>query len=194
MEISETLHVINRKEWRAWLRKNHRIAPDIWLVFYKKHTGRPRIPQNDAVEEALCYGWIDSIVKPINRDCFAQRFSPRRKNSVLSELNKERIRRLIKSRKMTRFGLESVNHHLKSGFHLPALSKKPKPLKLPSDIQKRLREDAVVWRNFTAFPESYRRIRIGWIESARSRPDVFETRLRYFVKMTAKNKRYGMLQ
>src|SRR2546426_10586832 len=64
MEISTTLYVKDRRQWRAWLARHHKTAPEIWLIYYKKHSGRPRIPYSDAVEEALCYGWIDSITKP----------------------------------------------------------------------------------------------------------------------------------
>lgn len=94
MEIGKTLYVINRKKWREWLRKNHKNEKDIWLIFFKKESGKPRLPYNDAVEEALCYGWIDSIVKKNDGEKFAQRFSPRKKNSFLSDMNKERICKL----------------------------------------------------------------------------------------------------
>src|SRR4030043_411843 len=114
MEITETLYVTDRREWRSWLAKNHRAAKEIWLIYYNKKSGKPRIPYNDAVEEALCYGWIDSIIKKYDVERAAQRFSPRRKNSPLSEMNKERIRKLIQSNKMTPAGLESIKHHLKA--------------------------------------------------------------------------------
>src|SRR3989442_11748515 len=78
MEIGTTLYVKDRRQWRAWLARHHKTAPEIWLIYYKKHSGRPRIPYSDAVEEALCYGWIDSITKPVDEDRWAQRFSPRR--------------------------------------------------------------------------------------------------------------------
>src|SRR2546430_10940490 len=78
MEIGTTLYVKDRRQWRAWLARHHKTAPEIWLIYYKKHSGRPRIPYSDAVEEALCYGWIDSITKPVDEDRWAQRFTPRR--------------------------------------------------------------------------------------------------------------------
>ena len=102
MEIGRTLYITNRKAWRAWLARNHAREKEIWLIYYKKHTGKPRIPYDDAVEEALCYGWIDSIIKRVDDERTAQRFSPRRPKSSLSETNKERVRRLIKAKKMTR--------------------------------------------------------------------------------------------
>ena len=65
MQLGKTLYVKNRNQWRSWLEKNHQTTPEIWLIYYKKHSGKPRIPYNDAVEEALCFGWIDSTVKPV---------------------------------------------------------------------------------------------------------------------------------
>ena len=102
MKIKNKLYVTNRKDWRKWLAKNHKKQKEIWLIYYRKKTGKIRIPYDDAVLEALCYGWIDSIAKKIDEECFAQRFSPRRKNSILSQMNKERVRELIKEKKMTK--------------------------------------------------------------------------------------------
>jgi uncharacterized protein YdeI (YjbR/CyaY-like superfamily) len=194
MKISTTLYVTNRKQWRAWLVKNHRSASEIWLVYYRKASGQPRIPYNDAVEEALCYGWIDSILKPIDQNCYAQRFSPRQKNSALSEMNKERGRRLIKAKKMTRFGLESIRQHLDKSPAKSSHAQQLKDFKLPDDILEALKADPIVWRNFKKFPKSYQHIRVGWIDGARKRPIEFQKRLRYFIKMTAHNKKFGMVQ
>jgi uncharacterized protein YdeI (YjbR/CyaY-like superfamily) len=194
MEITETLYITNRREWRSWLAKNHRTAKEIWLIYYNKKSGKPRIPYNDAVEEALCYGWIDSIVKKQDEERAAQRFSPRRKNSMLSELNKERIRRLVEAKKMTPAGLESIKHHLKNDS-VPGKDTLPfNEFILPEDILDALKGDKMVWKNFQGFPEPYKRIRIGWIDGVRDRPEEFRKRLRYFLRMTAKNKMFGMVR
>ena len=92
--------------------KNHSKESEIWLIYYRKSSGKPRISYNDAVEEALCFGWIDSTAKPVDDVSWAQRFTPRRKNSKLSELNKERVRQMIKAKKMTKFGLEKIKHEM----------------------------------------------------------------------------------
>jgi uncharacterized protein YdeI (YjbR/CyaY-like superfamily) len=194
MNIGKTFYAANRKQWRSWLAKNHRLEPEIWLIYYKKNSDKPRIPYNDAVEEALCYGWIDSILKPRDEFSYLQRFSPRRKNSNLSAMNKERVRRLIKAKKMTRFGLEIIQHHMENGQGNSKHSTVLKKIKVPEDILRELKSDPLVWRNFKKFPESYKRIRTGWIEGARIRPDIFKTRLQYFLKMTAKNKMFGMVR
>ena len=112
MKVGKTLYVTNRNQWRSWLSKHHRTANDIWLIYYNKRSGKDRIPYNDAVEEALCYGWIDSLTKPRNDESWVQRFSPRKNKSALSEMNKERVRRLIKAGTMTQFGLASIRHHM----------------------------------------------------------------------------------
>lgn len=187
MEIGKTLYVTNRKQWRAWLAKNHARASEIWLVYYRKDSGKPRIPYNDAVEEALCYGWIDSTNKRLDDDRTAQRFSPRRPNSALSEMNRERIRRLIKANKMTPAGFKSIEHHL-------AGARAPRAFKMPADILAILQSDPIVWKNFKKFPASYKHIRVAWIDGARHRPAEFQKRLRYFIKMTGQNKRFGMVQ
>lgn len=187
MEIGKTLYVVTRQEWRNWLSINHNKESEIWLIYYKKSSNKPRIPYNDAVEEAICFGWIDSIVKSIDDEKFTQRFTPRRPKSNLSEANKERIRRLIAQNKMTEYGLAAINH-IQEDFT------KNVNLDIAPDILKALKEDEMVWKHFQDFPESYKTIRIGWIEEARSRPDTFNQRLNYFIKITARNKKYGMIQ
>ena len=190
MKIGRTFYAQNAREWRAWLAKHHRRAPEIWLIYYKKGSGKPRIPYNDAVDEALCYGWIDSTLKPIDDKKYAQRFSPRRKTSRLSEMNKERVRRLIKAGRMTRFGLTSIAHTFDHRHDTRARL----PHTVPADIARALKRVPGVWRNFQRFPASYKRIRIGWIDAARHRPEVMHQRLAYFIKMTRHNNRFGMVQ
>jgi uncharacterized protein YdeI (YjbR/CyaY-like superfamily) len=190
MEIGTTLYVKDRRHWRAWLAKHHKTAPEIWLIYYKKASGKPRIPYNDAVDEALCYGWIDSITKSVDQDRWAQRFSPRRPASRLSDMNRERVRRLIAARRMTKAGLERIAHAFD---HKKEMKRRPK-WRIPADILGAIKRDRTVWRHFQAFPESYKRIRIGWIAAARPRAEIFRQRLRHFLKMTARNKRFGMVQ
>jgi len=187
MEIGKTLYVINRNDWQSWLAKNHDKEKEIWLIYYRKSSGKPRIPYNDAVEEALCYGWIDSIFKGIDEEKFVQRFSPRKPKSILSEMNRERVRRLVKQGKMTPIGLTSIAHVFNP-------NKEKGKLIIAPDILKFLKQNKEVWKNFQKFPSSYKRVRIGWIEEARTHQKFFNQRLNYFLKMTAKNKKYGMVQ
>jgi uncharacterized protein YdeI (YjbR/CyaY-like superfamily) len=188
MKVGETFYARNRSQWRSWLSKHHDTHREIWLIYYKKDSGKPRIPYNDAVEEALCFGWIDSLMKPIDDRRFAQRFSPRRPTSRLSPMNRERVRRLIRAGLMTHAGLEALKGH---GIGRSGGSRR---VVIPSDILRHLKRDPIVWRNFTRFPASYKRIRIGWIDGSRNSQAAFDTRLRYFLKMTKANKRFGMIQ
>jgi len=112
MEITEKLYVKNREAWREWLINHHAARKEIWLVYYKKHTGKSRIPYDHAVEEALCFGWIDSTVKRVDDEIYVQRFTPRKKNSNWSDLNKKRARNLIKSGKMTDAGMILIRDDL----------------------------------------------------------------------------------
>lgn len=179
MQIGKTLYVKTRSEWHNWLEKHHDKEPEVWLIYYRKASGKERISYSEAVEEALCFGWIDSIEKGIDEECFAQRFSPRRPKSNWSPLNLERMKRLIKEGRMTPAGLK----------YYPGETK----FKIPADILKELKKDRETWENFQKFDESYQTIRIGFIEGARERPEEFKKRLNYFLKMTKQNKKFGMV-
>src|SRR5260370_18661497 len=101
MEVGQTFYVATAKAWRAWLERHHGSAREIWVIYYKKHSAKPGISYNDAVDQALCFGWIDGISKPLDGDRWCQRFTPRRKGSSLSELNKARVKQLIRIEQMT---------------------------------------------------------------------------------------------
>jgi len=183
MEIGKTLYLTERKAWRAWLSKHHGTAKDIWLIYPRKKTNKPRIPYNDAVEEALCFGWIDSIVKRVDEGSYAQRFSPR-KSSKWSQPNIERMRRLIKLGKMTPAGLAVLKD--------PDLVIPEQRLKIALDILKALKADKQTWTNFQVFPSPYKRIRIAFIEDGRKRGEgEFHKRLQNFLKKTKANKQFG---
>lgn len=179
METTKTLHVTNRQDWRKWLREHYKTEKEIWLVYYKKETGQPRIAYNDAVEEALCFGWIDSIFKTLDKERTAQRFSPRKPKSPYSPANKERLRNLVKQRKVIKEVRETLAGIL------------DEKLKIPEDILNAIKANKQAWKHFQKFSDPYKRIRIGFIEGARKRPDEFKKRLHYFIKMTEKNKQYG---
>ncbi len=116
---SNTLYVANRQAWRQWLEVNAKTAQEIWLVYPRKHTGIPRIPYNHAVEEALCFGWIDSITKTIDEERYAQRFTPRKARSTYSQTNKERLRRLIAQEKVMPDVLANLGDILEEDFRFP---------------------------------------------------------------------------
>jgi uncharacterized protein YdeI (YjbR/CyaY-like superfamily) len=108
MEIGETLYLTSRAEFRKWLARNHGSRKEIWLVQYKKATGKPSINYADAVEEAICFGWIDGFEKGIDTERYATRFTPRRPKSNWTETNRQRARKMITDGRMTEAGLESL--------------------------------------------------------------------------------------
>lgn len=179
MKITSTIYPKNRKEWRKWLEKNHRKEKEIWVIYYKKNSNKPRIPYDQAVEEALCFGWIDGQAQGIDEHKYAQRFSPRRKGSNWSELNKERARKLIKNGQMTTAGLAVFPHEHKAS-----------KLVIPKDILKAIKANKEAWEYFQHLPESYKRVRIAWIDAS-GIPSQKPKRLAYFIKMTAQNKKFG---
>jgi uncharacterized protein YdeI (YjbR/CyaY-like superfamily) len=104
LKIGESLSLTNGQQFREWHVENHQIKKEIWLVIYKKSSGKPTISYDEAVEEALCFGWVDSTVKSIDAEKYAQRFTPRRRVSNWTEANKAKARRLVQGGKMTEAG------------------------------------------------------------------------------------------
>ena len=108
MEIGETIYVTTRDEFRDWLTKNHQTKKEIWLIQYKKATRKPSLNYVEAVEEAICFGWIDGLEKSMDIERYALRFSPRRPKSNWTETNRERARKMIAEGKMTESGLATI--------------------------------------------------------------------------------------
>lgn len=187
----EQIYVTNRKEWREWLKKNHNKLDEVWLIYFKKHTGKPRIPYDDAVEEALCYGWIDSTVKRIDEETFMQKFTPRNKNSVWSKLNRERVERLIKSRKMRKPGMEKVKEAKKSGEWDAAYAIKD-DVPMPEVLAKALSKNKKARENFENFAPSYRKNYMRWIASAKQE-ETINKRVREVIKRAEQNLKPGMM-
>jgi uncharacterized protein YdeI (YjbR/CyaY-like superfamily) len=179
MEITKTLNIKSGNDWRNWLKKNYRTEKEIWLVFQNKSSTKKSISYEEAVEEALCFGWIDSIVKKTEKNSRVQRFTPRNPKSSYSQLNKERVKKLIRKKKVVASVLKTLGDLENEKFIYP------------KDIIDEIRKNKEAWENYQKFSEAYKRIRIAFIDDARKRPEVFKQRLDYFVKMTAKNKQYG---
>ncbi len=176
MKKVKILYFANRNEWRQWLEENFDKEKEIWLVYPKKTSGKPRIQYNDVVEEALCFGWIDSTVNTFDENNFIQRFTPRRPKSNYSQPNKERLRWLTKEKMIHPSLVKTVREIINEDFISPA------------DIIEVLKKVDAVWENYNRFSESYKRIRIAYIDSARERPEEFEKRLSNFIKKTRENK------
>jgi uncharacterized protein YdeI (YjbR/CyaY-like superfamily) len=179
----------DRKAWRNWLEKNHVKSPGVWLIYYKKSSGRPRLEYNDAVEEALCFGWIDSTIRPLDEEKYMQRFTPRKPKSGWSGLNKKRIQRMIDSGLMTAAGLEKIELAKKNGSwesldHIDAL-------RVPADFAKALSKNKKAKINFENFPLFARKQFLYRINSAK-RPETRKERIKSLVKMAAENRKPSM--
>lgn len=179
MNTIKTLYVTNRKDWRKWLEKNFDKEKDVWLIYPNKASGKPRIVYNDAVEEALCFGWIDSVIRSFDKESSIQRFSPRNARSTYSQQNKERIKWLIENNMIHPSILERAKEIAAEKFVFP------------KDIIDLIKKDKTAWKNYNAFSEIYKRIRIAYIDTARKHPEHFKKRLNNFIAKTKENKQIG---
>ncbi len=191
MQVDRKLLVTERAAWRTWLADNHATEPHIWLIRYKKHTGKPSLPYDDAVEEALCYGWIDGIVKRLDAELYAIRFTPRRRNSIWSDLNRKRAQKMIRAKLMTPAGMREVRAAKENGRWQRA-AKPDISLEMPAELLAALAADERAFRNFENLPPSHRKMFIGWINSAK-RPETKARRISKAVNMASKNEKPGML-
>ena len=180
-------HPTTRAAWRSWLAAHHDRETEIWLIYNKRHTGEPRVEYDDAVEEALCFGWIDSIVRTIDENRYAQKFTPRKAKSKWSELNKRRFAKMVAEGKMTAAGLAKSPPEDTGGTEV-------KPLEddsVPGYIEAALRANGAAWVNFSNLAPSYRRLYVRWIEDAK-REETRRKRLAESVGLLAENKKLGL--
>lgn len=156
----------NRKEWRIWLERNHLSEREAWVIIHKKKSEKEGIKYQEAVEEALCFGWIDSKMQRVDEFRFRQRFSPRKKNSIWSKKNKELSKAMIHLGKMKRSGFEKIDEAKRNGKWDSAYSSKEQ-MKIPKDLLKALKENKLAWKNFGEFSNSTKLRFVYWIESAK---------------------------
>jgi len=188
--LENALFFTNKKHWRTWLENNHDKSAEIWLIHYKKSSKKKGLNQFDAVEEALCYGWIDSKLMKIDENRFILRYSPRKEKSVWSKINKQRAEKLILVGKMTEAGFEKINLAKKHGLWETAYTNMIKE-RLPSDLKNALLLDLTAWKNFQNFANSYRNTYIGWVKQART--DITrKKRIREVVNRSKENKKPGI--
>lgn len=181
MDLQNLLPAQNREELRQWLSENHKKESECWVVVKR---GRPVEDGKtfwyiDAVEEAMCFGWIDSTTKKLDNGVTAQRLAPRRKGSLWSELNKERCRRMERLGRMTDAGRAVLPDMTEAGFVIDR------------DILKALQADKEVWETFQKFPPLYQRVRIGTIQIKKRQPELFQSRLQKLLKNTKAGVMYG---
>ena len=181
MEVPEVkiLYCRDRSEWRSWLSENFRTSEDVWFVFPTKDSDEMSVSYNDAVEEALCFGWIDSTTKRLDDTHQIRHFTPRRKGSTYSRPNIERLIQMDSEAKIHPDIRPSV---------LPLIEAE---YVFPQDILAEIKEDPEAWENYQNFTDSYKRIRVAYIDAARKRPEEFRKRLDNFISMTRRNRIIG---
>ncbi len=187
----KTLNVINRVAWRTWLKKNHDKTKEIWLVYHKSHTGKPTISYDESVEEALCYGWIDSIIKRIDDEKYARKFTPRTNTTKWSEANKVRIRKLIKEGQMTQIGLAKIDTATLDKKEDNIKDRLKKNLTIPDKIKTLLMANKNAWENFNKLAPSHKRNYIGWITIAK-KDETQMKRVKEAIKLLKENKKMGL--
>jgi len=185
------LYFKTRQEWRQWLKINHSTSEGVWLIYYKKSSGKPRIPYNDAVEEALCFGWIDGKIRRINEDYYIQRYTPRRTGSRWSKYNVDRIEKLIKEGRMEPAGLMAFKEALERPELIYSNRADGDP-EMPEDLMNALKENIKAYDNFCRFPPSSRRMYIEWLKYAK-RAETRSGRIKKIVGFAEKNIKPGML-
>jgi uncharacterized protein YdeI (YjbR/CyaY-like superfamily) len=187
----KTLYVTKRRAWRDWLKANGEKEREIWLVFCKKLTGKARLAYDDAVEEALCFGWIDSIIKRLDEERYARKFTPRKRGSKWSDLNIQRARKMIAVGQMTAAGMALVDRALLKRKQQPAQQKSLENFQMPGFILEGLAADKEAWRYYLTLAPSYRRLYGRWVAGAK-KEETRQKRLAELVATMRSGRKLGM--
>ncbi|MGD9928492.1 MAG: YdeI family protein [Mangrovibacterium sp.] len=196
MRELEHLFFNSRESFRSWLEKNHNGSSGVWMIFYKKHTNIGCIKYNEALEEALCFGWIDSIIKKIDNDQYVRKFTPRTNTTKWSEVNKKIVMALIKKGKMTEVGLKKIDTYLKTGkvdWENKDLKneKGEKKFDVPDFILEEFAKNEPALTNFNNLSHTYRRHYILWITDAK-REETILYRLKESIELLRENRKLGL--
>jgi uncharacterized protein YdeI (YjbR/CyaY-like superfamily) len=185
----QVLDFRTREQWRRWLARNHAKSQGEWVYMYKKGA-KMGLRYQDALDEALCFGWIDGQIKAVDKDRFRQRWTPRRPGSIWSQVNKARVRRLIAEGRMARAGLAAVRAAKQCGKWQAAYTSRTAP-ELPANLREALKAVPEAWHNFSRFAPSYRTMYIGWVADAK-REETRQRRIAAVVRRTLENRKPGM--
>jgi uncharacterized protein YdeI (YjbR/CyaY-like superfamily) len=185
-----TFHPLTYAEWRQWLLENYASSPGIWFVYYKKGSGKPRVSYDEAVEEALCFGWIDGLARRLDEERAMLLFTPRKPRSVWSKPNKERVAKLITAGRMLEAGMLKIDVAKQNGSW-EALTDSD-ALLIPADLTEALQANPIAQQYFTAFSPSTKKVILAWISSAK-RPETRTQRIQTTVVLAAENKKPGPL-
>jgi len=181
----KTLDVPTVEHWRSWLADHHSTESEVWLVFHKRHTGRPSIAYEDALDEALCFGWVDSLVKRLDDVRYARKFTPRKPDSKWSTVNRKRYTQLKAKGRLMTAGLNRAPTHRSYAPPRPSTST------IPQYIQEALQKSPAAGRNFESLAPSYRRNYIGWIDSAKQQ-ETKVRRMQEAIRLLAAGKKLGL--
>ena len=182
MKITKTFTPKNSSDWRKWLDKNHDHEQEVWVVYFKSTSGKKGIDYETSVEEALCFGWIDSIIQKIDEEKYARKFNPRRMDSKWSETNKRRVAKVIAEGRMTKAGMAKVTFDAKKvDLSKPKAKQSKPPLDVPEKIRQALKPHPKVWEAFEKLPSSHKRNYILWLMDAK-KPETFERRLNLMIE------------
>jgi uncharacterized protein YdeI (YjbR/CyaY-like superfamily) len=189
-DLSTELYVTNRDEWREWLRKNHDSAKYVWLIYYKQHTRKPSISYEDSVEEAICFGWIDGVIKRVDNERCARKFMPRKSKSRWSESNKKRAEKMMRMGRMTEAGMSRIKEAKESGewFKQPVFRK---ALVIPAFMQEALAKNRKALAYFNELADSYKRQYVGWISNAK-RDETRNKRLAEAITLLEHGRKLGL--
>jgi uncharacterized protein YdeI (YjbR/CyaY-like superfamily) len=180
MKITKSFTPASLADWRNWLAKNYDCEPEVWLVYRKAGRGKTNIDYESSVEEALCFGWVDSIIQKIDEETYARKFNPRRKDSVWSETNKRRVVKTLREGRMTEAGMAKVTFDVNEVE--PGKPKLRRPaVEMPEKMKKALKSHPRVWEAFQKISPSYRRNYILWLSDAK-KPETFERRLQILME------------
>jgi uncharacterized protein YdeI (YjbR/CyaY-like superfamily) len=189
--IMKTLLLDNRTAWRAWLAANHDQESEIWLVYYKKMTGKTCIEYGASVEEALCYGWVDSLIKRLDSTKYARKFTPRSENSQWSPCNIKRVEQLISAGLMTEHGLAKVKAAKRTGSLQNPVSKPKLKFEMHPDFAVALSENKRAQKTFRQLAPTYQKQFLGWIEVA-VRPETKQKRIQESIRLLSAGKKLGL--
>ena len=194
--LPKTLLVAERDQWRAWLAKNHKTEKKVWLIYFKKRARKASIAYEDSVEEALCFGWIDSLIRRLDDDQYARLFTPRIDHKNWSEMNKKRIAKLIQEGRMTAAGLAKASYliednHAAAKKETRVAAKKGRSLTVPDYMRQALLANKSALENFDNLAPSYQRHYIGWITSAK-KEETRQRRLAEAIGLLARNLKLGL--
>ena len=189
MEIRQ-LYFKEPADWRKWLEVNHLKDITVWLVFYKKASGKPAMKYEDALDEALCFGWIDSIIKNIDNEKYVRKFTRRKEDSKWSELNKKRTEILIKGKRMTPYGMSKINYAKKNGQWYKD-NRLRISFDIPAEFEAALNKDRKAKINFENLAPTYRKQYIGWITTAKLE-GTKRKRINESIKLLSRGEKLGL--